>query len=302
MLHPQIRALVEAAPDPPSSPDLAAARAAYLETSLELGGALEPVGEIRDVVIPSGDGVSLRAQAYWPQHGAPRAVLVWLHGGGWMLGDLETFERVCRALANACGAVCVSVEYRLAPEHPFPAARDDAVAVLDWAAGDPFSLGGLPVVVGGDSAGGNLATVAARHRPSVAALQVLVYPVCDGGMDTESYSAFSDPRTLSREDMAVCFDAYCRDRDHPDVSPLRASLDELRALPPAIVLTAEEDVLRDEAEAYAARLREARVEVEHHRMAGMIHGFIRWGGVVDTTREAFSLIGTFVREKTNGPH
>lgn len=294
-LHPQVRALVEAAPDPPSGAGLEAARAAYLETALELGGALEPVGEVRDLVVPGGaEGVSLRGQAYWPQHGEPCAVLLWLHGGGWCLGDVPSFERVARSLANACGAVSVLVEYRLAPEHPFPAARDDAIAAIEWAAGDPFGLD-VPLVVGGDSAGGNLATVALRHRPGLAALQVLAYPVCDTSLDWPSYTQFDDERTLSRSDMAAMIERYGCPTGDADAAPVRASLQELSVLPPTIVLTAEEDVLRDEAEAYAQRLREAGVDCELHRVDGMIHGFLRWGGVVDAARDAFKLVGARVR-------
>jgi acetyl esterase len=297
-LHPQVQALVDAAGDEPDPADLAAMRAGYLETALELGGALEPVAEVRDLVIPRpADGGSIPAQAFWPQHAQPRALVLWHHGGGWCYGDLPGIERVARALANASGAIVVAVGYRLAPEDPYPAAADDAEAALRWAAGAPY--GPLPVVIGGDSAGGNIATVAARRAPGVAALQVLVYPACDAAMDTPSYTEFDDHRLLAREAMVACWRTYGGDPAEPDVSPLRA--DDLGAMPPTLVITAECDVLRDEGEDYAARLRDAGVDVELHRFEGMVHGFLRWGGVVDDAREAISLIGDAVRARVPAP-
>ena len=293
-LHPQVEALVNAAPEPPDTPDLAAARAGYLETALELGGALEPVGEVRDVVIPRPvDGGSIAAQAIWPQHGEPAALVVWFHGGGWTFGDLPGIERVCRSIANAAGAICVAVDYRLAPEHPFPAAVQDAEAALRWAAEEPY--GPLPVVVGGDSAGGNLATVAARRAPGLAVLQVLAYPPVDATMGHPSYTTCNTDRTLDARSMAACYDAYAGDPDDPDVSPLRA--EDLSGLPPTLLFTAGHDVLRDEAEEYGERLREAGVPVEFRRFEDMVHGFLRWGGVVDRTREALDLIGDAVRRR-----
>ena len=138
-LHPQVRALIDAAltaEGEPGPPDLEAERAAYLQTALELGGAMEEVARVEDVVIPDVEGGRLRARAYWPTVPAePLGVLVWLHGGGWYVGDIESFDRVTRQLANASGAVCLSVDYRLAPEHPYPAAVNDARCAVAWAAG-----------------------------------------------------------------------------------------------------------------------------------------------------------------------
>jgi acetyl esterase len=303
-LHPQVRALMELAfaqqgePDPP---DLQAERAAYLQTALELGGAVEPVARVADVVIPNVDGGSLRARAYWPTVPAEAlGVLIWLHGGGWYVGDVDSFDRVTRQLANTSGAVCVSVDYRLAPEHPFPAAVHDARAAVRWAAGHGASqLGTDParVVVGGDSAGGNLATVAARHERAALRAQLLVYPALDATMASDSYCEFAEGLMLGTADMERCWDLYLGDGDRgdPDVSPLRAS--DLAGLPPAYVAVAGHDVLRDDGLRYAEALRAAGVDVTLDRYDDMVHSFLRWGGVVERARELIVALGEYARAR-----
>ena len=168
-IHPQIQAIADrrvlaAGDEEPGPPELEALRAGYLQAALELGGALEPVADVADVVFPRADGGRVPARVYRPLAPGPQGgLLVWCHGGGWVMGDLEGFDRVARQLANACGVPCVSVDYRLAPEHPFPAAVDDAQAAIEWACGDGAEqLGSDParVVVGGDSAGAQLVTLA----------------------------------------------------------------------------------------------------------------------------------------------
>lgn len=299
-LHPQIQSLVrEAESDDddaflPDGADLAAVREGYLRTALELGGALEPVAEVRDVVFPRPDGGSVPAQAYAPQHGEPRGTVVWFHGGGWCLGDLPGIERVCRALANATGAWCASVDYRLAPEHPFPAALEDARAAVRWAAQDPFGAGG-PLVVGGDSAGGNLAIGAARHLPGPIDLLALVYPATDARMGSRSYRDHDIKALLSRNSMASCYAAYGGDPTDPDVSPLLA--EDLDRLPATVLITAGIDVLADDGDRFAERLAGAGVPVDHRRFDDMAHGFLRWGGLVDRAREALGIIGAAVRDR-----
>jgi acetyl esterase len=297
-LHPQVRALMAAGSEPAPA-DLQAERAAYLQTALELGGAVEPVARIEDIVIPDAEGGRLRARAYWPTVPAEHlGVLVWLHGGGWYVGDVESFDRVTRQLANASGAVCVSVDYRLAPEHRYPAAVEDARAAVRWAAGHGAAqLDTDPerVVVGGDSAGGNLAAVAARHERSLVRAQLLAYPALDAAMAGDSYREFADGPMLTPDDMAHCWDLYLgeADRDDPDASPLAAR--DLAGLPPAYIAVAGHDVLRDDGLRYAEALRAAGVEVTLDRYDDMAHSFLRWGGVVDRARELIEALGDYAR-------
>jgi acetyl esterase len=302
-LHPQVLALAEVATlhSAEGPAELEAMRADYLETALRLGGALEPVERVEDVVIPRADGGRLPARAYWPRVPAdPIGALVWLHGGGWCVGDLDGFDRVCRSLCNAAGAVVVSVDYRLAPEHPYPAAVEDADAAAAWARGHGAAqLGFDPgrVAVGGDSAGGNLAAVAARHAPEAVRAQLLVYPALDAAMDTASYTEFGDLDLLSADSVAFCWATYLGDLERrgaePDASPLRAS--DLAGLPPAFVAVAGHDVLRDEGIAYARALEAAGVPVTLEDYEDMPHGFLRWGGVVDRAHELIAALGAAAR-------
>jgi len=298
-IHPQVTALLaeQAAGGNAAGPaDLVAVRASYLEAALRLGGAREEVARVLEVV--AGGPC---ARAYEPaQRVTPLGAIVWLHGGGWVMGDLEGFEHVCRALANASGRVVVSVDYRLAPEDPFPAARDDALAAVEWALGHGAAqLGWDPtrVVVGGDSSGGNLAAVAVRHHAERVEAQLLVYPVTDAAMTSASYvsAAGADVGGLTPETMARCYAAYLQGADgaDPDVSPLRAL--DLAGLPPTFVAVADHDVLREDGVAYAEALRAVGVPVELQHYADMVHGFLRWGGVVDRAAELIRAMGDFTR-------
>jgi acetyl esterase len=203
------------------------------------------------------------------------------------MGTLDSYDTLLRALANASGAAVTAVDYRLAPEHRFPAALDDCLAAIRWLARD----GGEPIAVAGDSAGGNLATVAARRlRGEVPLrLQALIYPVTDAALNTPSYRRFADGYGLSAASMRRFWNLYLdgADGSDPDASPLRAP--DLAGVAPALVVTAEADVLRDEGEAYAAALREAGVATELVRWPGAIHGCLRWLAVTSVARE---LIGT----------
>jgi acetyl esterase len=292
LIHPQVQALIEAqqtAPDSDGPPSLEAIRDRYLQLAVERGGAVEPVDDVRDVVFPRVDRESsVAARVYTPLHGVRvPGRLVWIHGGGWCVGDLEGFDRVCRSLANAGGMEVASVDYRLAPECPFPAPLEDVRAAVRWAVG-----AGGPVVLGGDSAGGNLATVALRHGHDGVRAQVLVYPVTDGTMSGASY-ADADQRMLAVGEMQACWTAYIGDLppDDPDVSPLHAG--DLAGLPPALVVVAGEDILRSDGEAYAEALRAAGVEVTLSCYEDMTHGFLRWGGVVDRSRELLAEVAAF---------
>jgi acetyl esterase len=245
-----------------------------------LGG---PVASEVDRTIP-GPGGDLRVRVYTPDLPGVLPVIVYFHGGGWVLYDLDTFNPICRDLANAAGAVVVAVAYRLAPEHPFPAAVDDAYATVRWVADHAAQIGGdgSRVAVAGDSAGGNLSAVTAlRCRDEGAptlAFQLIINPVTDCDLDTDSYHEFADGLFLTRDQMRWYWDHYLPDpaaRTHPWASPLRA--DDLSGLPPAIVYTAENDPLRDEGEAFAARLAAAGVPTIARRVPGVIHGFMNLG-------------------------
>lgn len=209
-----------------------------------------------------------------------RGVIVYYHGGGWVIGRIDEFDTLARKLAERTSCAVVLVEYRLAPEHRYPAAVDDAYAALQWVGSHLKEIAGreVPLIVAGDSAGGNLAAVMAlrsrdRGGPPLA-LQVLVYPVTDADFERPSYTDPENQLLLTREAMVWFWDHYLPDtarRTEPDASPLRAA--DLSGLPPAVMLTAEHDVLRDEGEAYAQRLREAGVPVDFKRHAGQMHGF-----------------------------
>jgi acetyl esterase len=295
--------LIEAtgvAQEEPGPPDLGAQRASYLQTALALGGAIEEVARVEDVVIPRADSGRVRARAYWPRVPAEApGMLIWLHGGGWYVGDVEGFDRVTRQLANASGAVCLSVEYRLAPEHRYPAALHDARAAVAWAVGagaEQLGIDAARVLVGGDSAGGNLAAVAARHAPQAVRAQLLVYPALDAAMTGDSYREFGNGPMLTAADMALCWRTYLGDHageGDPDASPLGAR--DLRGAPPAYIAVAGHDPLRDDGLRYAVALRAAGVAVTVDRYDDMVHGFLRWGGVVDRARELIEALGDFAR-------
>jgi acetyl esterase len=270
---------------------------------VEANNATIPAGPellaVRDIVIPSQAG-GMPARLYSPSADAP-GIVIYYHGGGWTVGSLDGWDASVRALAAASGWDVVSVDYRLAPEHVFPAATDDAYDALVWVASSSGLAGGRPIVVAGDSAGGNLAAVAAlRARdfggPPVA-LQVLVYPVVDCDLDRRSYHEYEgDELILNRGDMAWFWDHYAPDpaaRVNPYASPLRAA--NLSGLPPAFVVTAEHDPLRDEGFAYADRLREARVPVEHRHYGSQIHAFFTFTGVLDDADKAVAEAGAAIR-------
>jgi acetyl esterase len=208
-------------------------------------------------------------------HGEPRGTIVFFHGGGWVAGSPDEIEALGRVLAERTTCTVLLAAYRLAPEHPFPAAVEDALAAVRWAAD---RAAGRPLIVAGDSAGANLAAVAALELPDVA-LQVLIEPVTDADTATASYLDPENQVIVTRELMEWFFGHYApAERDDPRLAPLRAA--SLEGAPPAVILTAEHDVLRDEGEAYAERLRAAGVEVSHRRFAGQMHGFFGMLGVL----------------------
>ncbi|UCE85542.1 MAG: alpha/beta hydrolase [Deltaproteobacteria bacterium] len=255
-------------------------------------GAGEDVAAVEDRALPGPAG-DVPVRIYTPVGAAPHPALVFFHGGGFVIGSVDTHDATCRALTNAARCVVVSVGYRLAPEHPFPAAPEDCYAATRWVAQNAAEIGvdSRRVAVGGDSAGGNLAAVVAqlaRERGQPALLhQLLIYPVTNHGFDTASYTENAEGYLLERETMQWFWNHYLADASdgaHPKASPLRAA--DLSGLPPATVLTAEYDPLRDEGEAYAERLREAGVATVHTRYRGMIHGFFAMTDMLDGAKAA----------------
>ncbi|PJN29611.1 alpha/beta hydrolase [Kitasatospora sp. CB02891] len=305
-LHPQaeaVRAQRAAAGTPPLyTRTLAEARAADLADIRAAAGNPEPVGSVEELTVP-GPGGPLPLRVYRPERDGRLPVLLYLFGGGWTLGSPDTGDAICRRLTNAVGCVTVSVGYRLAPEHPFPAAVHDVIAGAEWIAANAAELGVDPerIAVGGDSAGGNLAaalTLAARERGGPALRhQLLVYPNTDHAADTPSVREHDDPLLFNRRSVAWYWGHYLADPADgadPLASPLRAP--SLAGLPPATVITAEYDPLRDEGEAYARALRAAGVPVELRRYDGMPHGFFAMAGVLDDGRDAQRYAADRLRE------
>jgi acetyl esterase len=262
-------------------------RDASEERARETGGTPQPVEQITDGQLPGPAG-PIAIRVYTPRGERPLPGLVYFHGGGWVRGSLQTADVLCRAVANGAGCVVVSVDYRMAPEHLFPAAIDDSLAATRWAAANAAQLGIDPdrLAVGGDSAGGNIAAVVAlmlREEGGPRLIhQLLIYPVTDYNFDTVSYRENAEGYMLSRGAMEFYWRTYLRDEsDGADfrASPLRAR--HFGNLPPATVITAEFDPLRDEGRAYADRLREAGVPVEYREYAGLVHGFASSAGALD---------------------
>jgi acetyl esterase len=302
-LDPQVRAMRAARAEAGAAPlytlTLAQARAADLADIQAAAGSPEPVGSVQDRSLP-GPGGPLPIRVYRPAapppgEAGPLPVLLYFFGGGWVLGAIDTSDAICRSLTNTAGCVTVAVGYRLAPEHRFPAAVDDCFAAARWVSAHAAELSVDParIAVGGDSAGGNLAaavTLLARDRGGPALVhQLLVYPNTDHRADTTSLRENTDPLLFNRTSVAWYWGHYlaaAADGDNPLASPLRAT--DHSGLPPATVLTAEFDPLRDEGEQYAAALAAAGVPVELTRYDGMVHGFFAMAGVLDTATRAVS--------------
>jgi acetyl esterase/lipase len=309
-LLPEIRALLDqldAAGRPPlHHQSVDQARAFHIQDAPALNGPAAPVASVEYRVVPGPAG-DLPVRVYTPEGSRPFPIVVFFHGGGWVVGTLDTYDPLCRALAAAVPAVVVSVDYRLAPEHRWPAAVEDAYAATLWASRNAAELGGAQhrLAVAGDSAGGNLAAVVAlgardRGGPQVA-FQLLVYPVLDAAADTASYREHAEGFYLTAAGMRWYWDHYLGPADGaaPDASPLRAAF--LGGLPPALVIGAEHDILRDEGEAYAARLRDAGVAAAASRYPGVVHGFFRWRAVTPVADAALQEAATALRSALAGP-
>jgi acetyl esterase len=297
-LDPQVAALLEGAERTPVgalTPEQA--RRDHVDRVPELCGPGPELASVEQLELAG----AIPARLYRPSADAELPVVVWLHGGGWVIGSVETYDPVARALALASGAAVVSVDYRLAPEHPYPAAVDDAEAAVRALADRAGELGldGARMAIAGDSAGGNLATVVARRLRDGGGprlrLQVLIYPVTDAARDTPSYRDVAVAGALGGEEMDWYWDLYLAGADglDPDASPLRA--DDLSGMPPAYLLIAAHDPLRDEAGRYAERLEAAGVPVTVRRFDGMVHGFVRWRAKLDAAHVAMDELGAALR-------
>jgi acetyl esterase len=278
-------------------------RRASREALIHTGEPIE-VGTVRTLVLEAATG-PLQARHYAPlNRETPRPLLVFFHGGGFVLGDLDTHDTTCRLLCRHADLHVLSVEYRLAPEHPFPAAPEDVMAAYTWACAHAPELGAdaARVAVGGDSAGGNLAAVlcqlAVRNGLPAPALQLLLYPAVDRTVERPSQGLFAEGFFLTRTDITWFHEQYTGtscDRSDPRISPLLCR--ELSGLPPALVVTAGFDPLRDEGEAYAQALQRAGTPATLRRFDGLIHGFANMGGVSRACRDAMVEIASMLREQ-----
>lgn len=286
----------------PALNEMAPAEARRMAEQLaSLGGEAEPVASLVDRTIPGPAG-AIPVRIYTPAGEGPLPVLLYFHGGGWVIGSPDTVHSTCALLANRAGAVVVSVDYRMAPEHKFPAAAEDCYAATAWVAENARSFGGDPqrIAVSGDSAGGNLAAVVAlmareKGYPQLA-YQVLIYPVTDHSFDTPSYRENGTDYFLTTAMMEWFWNHYINgDEDGRDwrASPLQVA--DASNLPPAFVITAEFDPLRDEGEAYARKLAEAGNTVTLKRYLGQIHGFCTLLGAMPAGRQALEEAAAHLR-------
>jgi acetyl esterase len=302
-LLPSVRGLLRELEQRPTtdfaSLDAPEAIAAYLEVArrpLARPRGMD-VDRVEDLVVGERD---VPVRIYQPKSDRPLPGLVYYHGGGWVVGDLELHDDTCRMLANEAQCIVVSAEYRLAPEHPFPTPLDDCWSVLQWAHGHLGERGwnGSTLAVGGTSSGGNLSAAVAlraRNEGLALSLQLLLYPALDSAMATPSWRNFASGYFLTAAQMAWYWRMYAAQpgvRRLPDVSPSHST--DLAGLAPAVVVTAEFDVLRDEAEDYARRMREAGVPVRLWRFSGQIHGFLSLGALLPEVQEAKVAIASLV--------
>lgn len=259
--------------------------------------APEPVSKVEDKTFPGPAGpVAIRI--YTPAGAGPFPVILYIHGGGWVIATLDTYDASARALTNAAQAVLVSTHYRQAPEHTFPAAHDDTWAAYEWVLTNAKSFNGDPmrVALAGESAGGNMAAAIAMSardgRVQMPVHQLLVYPVANHAFDTPSYQENANAKPLGKAGMQWFFGHYLKmpaDGDSPRVSILRAG--NLKGLPPATIITAQIDPLRSEGAMYANRLKDAGVDVRYQNYDGVTHEFFGMGAVVDKAKQAVQLAG-----------
>jgi acetyl esterase len=273
--------------------EMASQSAATRAMNVAMPAMPEPVGRVEHILIPTRDGEVL-ARVFTPDtDDVSLPVLVYFHGGGWVIANLDVYEASCRALCNAAEAIVVSVNYRLSPEVKFPAAVNDAYDATQWVIQNAARIGGDPnrVAIAGESAGGNLATVACLKAKdeggAMPVAQLLVYPVTDTSMSQPSYAENTDTQPLHSSMMAWFWNYYLENdaqKSEKYVAPLMAN--DLSGLPPAIIITAEHDPLRDEGEQYAQKLADAGVSVKSQRFDGVVHEFFGLAGAVSKAKDA----------------
>lgn len=304
ILHPHLQAMIAKSVGlpPMHTVPVSTIRASDL-ARYDFGVTPDEVASAEDRVVPGPAG-DMRVRIYRPDFQDMRPVMIFFHGGGFLICSIETHDAMCRRICRLAGMIVVSVDYRLAPEHQFPAAPDDCLAAAKWVAAHARDFGGDParLAVGGDSAGGNLAAVTAlRARdeggPALRA-QLLIYPVTDHhSVQRPSYASNAVGCGLTRETMMWFWDQYLpspADGTHSHASPIRAR--RHAGLPDAYIVTAAYDVLRDEGEAYAERLRQGGVGVKLVRYDDMNHGFMNWVGLIDRSTEAMDATCAWLRE------
>ena len=305
-LHPQLKAYLQAMEEmdipPLETVDVATARAMYEKGAAQTAGETITLHKVEDISIPGPAG-ELRARLYRPGPEKQLPVLVYFHGGGFTIGSIESHDCVCRALSKEAHCLVVSVDYRLAPEHKYPAAVEDAWAACCWVVNEAEKLGADPdrVAVGGDSAGGNLAAVVclmARDAGDLnLACQLLIYPGTDRSCSLPSHETFAEGYRLTRNLIIWFYEAYFQRDD--DVTEWQASPLNARSfadLPPAFILSAGYDPLQDENKSYAYKLEGAGVAVKYSHYPDMIHGFYTMPGILDRAREALSESAAALRE------
>ncbi|MDG4766047.1 alpha/beta hydrolase [Solwaraspora sp. WMMD406] len=312
VLEPAAREVVAMTSNAPSPHELGPEQGRAKLVELQSTDVARPPARIEDLMVPGGPDGDVPIRIVRPDDATdPLPAVLYLHGAGWVFGDATTHDRLIREIAVRSGSAVVFPQYRRSPEARYPLALQECFAVAGWLVADGAGNGidGSRLVVAGDSVGGNMATaltiLAQRRGGPRFRHQVLCYPVTDAAMDTASYREFGTGFYLTREAMAWYWDQYLPDpaqRGDPLVSPLRASMNELSELPPALIVTGEADVLRDEGEAYAAKLRQAGVSVTEVRYQGMIHDFLMLDALAGTNaaRAALAQVAMTVRQALRG--
>ena len=307
-LEPEAQAFAEAAARSPLLFTLGPQQGRLALDEEQAGPVRKPAVDVEDLTITDGPSAQVGLRILRPQHAqTPLPVIVYIHGAGWVFGSTQTHDRLVRELAVETGAAVVFPEYRLSPEASYPTALEECYMTARWVGrhGQEHGLDAERLAVAGDCVGGNMATVITllsreRGEPDIR-LQLLFYPVTDAAFDTESYHQFAEGYHLRRDTMMWCWDQYARhpsERSEITASPLRASIQQLRGLPPALIITAEADVLRDEGEAYASKLRQAGVRVTAVRFQGTIHDFVTLNALAHTAsaRGAITLATAWLHE------
>ncbi|MCR9276482.1 MAG: alpha/beta hydrolase [Pseudomonadaceae bacterium] len=304
-LAPEYQAMLEqlqAAPGP-SITSMSPVESRALYGMMRPADAAVAIAEVENTNAPGPAG-DIPVRIYKPGSDGPHGIVVNFHGGGWVFGDLDTSDNVCRTLASDADCVVVSVDYRLAPEHPYPAAVEDAWAATMWVADNIEALGGNgKIAVTGESAGGNLAAIVARkaaeHGAPAIALQLLMYPVTDADLDRPSYAENGEGYMLEREGMQWFWNHYCPEarRGEADASPLKA--ESLTGVAPAVVCTAEFDPLRDEGKAYADALEAAGVQTTYRQYDGLVHDFLAMAHVFACSKAAMDDATGYLRDALN---